>query len=76
MSREDLSRPPSDAVLLHAIVHDILASYPPGSILSMSNLLSKIRPQCPDSIDNEDIERAIVDGVHEFGFAVQFHKEP
>lgn len=76
MNKDDLSRPPSDAALLHDIVGDVLSGYPNGSILSMSALLTAVRKQCPNTISNEDIARQITLGLRDHGFGLQFDIRP
>lgn len=74
VDREDLSKPPSDAVLLGSIVQDVLSSYPMGSILKMSVLVKLVGTQSPDTVTDEQIISVIVSKIRDHGFAVQFDK--
>jgi len=71
---DDLSKPPTDAVLLQQIVATVLAEYPVRSVVSMTRLLADVAPQCPAGIVASDILREVVSQIGVRGLAVQFDK--
>ncbi|MBL8578069.1 MAG: hypothetical protein JNK47_12645 [Mesorhizobium sp.] len=62
-NRDDLSKPPSDERLLREIILNALEGYTPGSSVTLSELLTLVRPQLPDEVSHDVIVAQIMQAV-------------